>query len=151
MSASIALIFLLVFGAITLGMSVKRIPEGQVYTLRRMGHTAPRLLKPGTHWVWPVLEHITHRISLVGRSLRVDAGETAPAATIFWQVLEPERADPVIEQAENMIRQHVRQTMALLAGLTDPIARNAALKHQLNLALGMHGILVTRVRIDPAA
>ena len=151
MSASIALLFLFVFSAITLGMSVKRIPEGQVYTLRRMGHHAPRLLRPGTHWVWPVLEHVTHRISLVGRSLRVDADGTSPAATIFWQVLEPERADAVIEQAEAMIRAHVQRTGPLLGDNTDPLARNAAMKHQLNLALGMHGILVTRVRMDPGA
>lgn len=151
MSASIALVFLFVFSAITLGMSVKRIPEGQVYTLRRMGHTAPRLLKPGTHWVWPVLEHVTHRISLVGHTLKFDADGNSPAGTIFWQVLEPERADAVIEQAEMMIRTHVRRSGPLLAGIADPIAHNAALKHQLNLALGMHGILVTRVRMDPGA
>lgn len=151
MSASIALILVLVFSAITLGMSVKRIPEGQVYTLRRMGHTAPRLLRPGTHWVWPVLEHVTHRISLVGHSLKLDAGDATPSGTVFWQVLEPERADAVIEDAESMIREQVRQAATQLAGIDDPGARNATLKQRLNDALGTHGILVTRVRVDAAA
>ena len=151
MSASIALIFLLVSSAIMLGMSVKRIPEGQVYTLRRMGHAAPRLLRPGTHWIWPVLEHVTHRISLVGRALPLDVEQAAVTGTVFWQVLEPERADAVIEQAESMIRTHVRHNGPQLANIADPAARNAALKQQLNEALGLHGILVTRVRLDPPA
>ena len=147
MPASIALVFLLVFSALTLGMSVKRIPEGQVYTLRRMGHASPRLLQPGTHWVWPVLEHITHRISLVGHTLQLDAGDALPHGTIFWQVLEPERADAVIDQAESMIRSHLHRTDARPEAFADAAARDAAIKRQLNEALAEHGILVTRVRL----
>lgn len=149
MSASLALVFLLAFSALTLGMSVKRIPEGQVYTLRRMGHAAPRLLQPGTHWVWPVLEHVTHRISLAGHALRMQGEEVH--GTVFWQVLEPERADPVIEQAEAMIRDHVRRARPQLDAGASEESRAAALKHRLNQALAEHGILVTRVRLDRIA
>lgn len=147
MSASIALLFLIAFSALTLGMSVKRIPEGQVYTLRRMGHATPRLLRPGTHWIWPVLEHVTHRISLAGHTLRMDADGDVPHATVFWQVLEPERADAVIEQAESMIREHVRRTGPLLLAVADAGTPDAVLKQRLNDALAEHGILVTRVRL----
>lgn len=147
MSASIALVFLLAFSALAVGMSVKRIPEGQVYTLRRMGHAAPRLLKPGTHWIWPLFEHVTHRISLIGHALPVEADPAVPRGTIFWQVLEPERADAVIEQAESMIRDHVRRVEPQLAAVPDPCARDTALKRHLNEALAEHGILITRVRL----
>ncbi len=145
MSASFVLIVLIAFSALALGMSVKRIPEGQVYTLRRMGHAAPRLLKPGTHWIWPGIEHIAHRISLTGHALPVD-GNTL-RGTVFWQVLEPERADAIIEQAESMIRDHVARLATTLPE-SDPALRNATLKQHLNQALTAHGILVTRVRLN---
>ena len=151
MPASIALVFLLAFSALTLGMSVKRIPEGQVYTLRRLGHAAPRLLQPGTHWVWPVLEHVTHRISLAGHALQLDAGDALPHGTIFWQVLEPERADAVIDQAESMIRSHLQRADTRAEAFADAVARDVLIKRQLNQALAVHGILVTRVRLDRTA
>ncbi|KGI76697.1 hypothetical protein [Oleiagrimonas soli] len=152
MSASIALLFLIVFSALTLGVSVKRIPEGQVYTLRRIGQPAPRLLQPGTHWVWPVLEHITHRISLVGRSLELDGNEDdALRGTVYWQVLEPERADAVIERAEALIREHAQQAAPQLASIEGDMARNAALKDRLNAALAEHGLFVARARLHGRA
>lgn len=151
MSASIALAILLACSALTLGMSIKRIPEGQVYTLRRLGHSAPRLLRPGTHWIWPVIEQVTHRISLAGHILKTGTETGLPRGTIFWQVLEPERADAVIEQAEAMIHARYRQAAAKLAALPDGAACNAFLKRDLNAALGKHGILVTRVRLDADA
>ena len=150
MSASFVLIVLLACCALALGMSVKRIPEGQVYTLRRMGHASPRLLKPGTHWIWPVIDQVAHRISLGGHALPLDSDGSTPSGTVFWQVLEPERADAIIEQAESMIREHVRRHAAALPQ-ADPVQRNAALKQHLNQALTAHGILVTRVRLNDEA
>ncbi|GAB3023540.1 hypothetical protein GCM10027285_01600 [Oleiagrimonas citrea] len=152
MFSSVALTFLIAFSALTLGMSVKRIPEGQVYTLRRMGHSAPRLLQPGTHWIWPVLEHVTHRISLVGRSLELDGeGQDALHGTVYWQVLEPERADAVIERAEAFIREQAQLAAPQLAVLDSDAARNAALKDRLNATLTQHGLFVTRARLRERA
>ncbi|MDA3913908.1 hypothetical protein [Oleiagrimonas sp.] len=151
MIASTALVFLLVAAALTLGLSVKRIPEGHVYTLRRMGRPSPRLLRAGTHWVWPLIEHITHRISLAGHALDLDARDESGHSvhgTVYWQVLEPERADPVIDRAEVMIREVATQA---LTGFNptgdDNTARAQALKHHLNGVLGAHGIFVARTRL----
>jgi regulator of protease activity HflC (stomatin/prohibitin superfamily) len=151
MFASITLVCLLALSALTLGMSVKRIPEGQVYTLRRMGQPTPRLLEPGTHWIWPVIEHVAHRISLSGHTLQLGTDDAAPRGIVFWQVLEPERADAVIEQAESMINEHVRLLAPQLEAMTDLADRNAALKQHLNQALAEHGILVTRARLHDEA
>jgi regulator of protease activity HflC (stomatin/prohibitin superfamily) len=154
MFASTALIFLILISALTLGISVKRIPEGHVYTLRRVGSTAPRMLQPGTHWVWPLIEHVTHRISLTGHALELEASDATGNAlrgVVYWQVLEPERADAVIEQAESMIRETTLKALPQLMAGNDDNACNLALKRDLNAALTRHGILVTRTRMQRGA
>jgi hypothetical protein len=72
--------------------------------------------------------------------------------TVYWQVLEPERADAVIDQADQLIR---RGALEALQG--DPA--NAAadrrelgtqLKQRLNGVLRERGVMVTRVELDIA-
>lgn len=148
MPLTLIALFCLVLTVVAL--SVKRIPEGQVYSLHRLGRPA-RLLTPGTHMVLPLLERVAHKISLTGRTLRLDetlaigAAPRAVHATLYWQVLDPARAETVIEGADALMR--ARAQTALLA--IDPDApareRNAALKLALNAALEAHGLLVTRV------
>lgn len=148
MPLTLIALFCLVLTVVAL--SVKRIPEGQVYSLHRLGRPA-RLLTPGTHMVLPLLERVAHKISLTGRTLRLDetlaigAAPRAVHATLYWQVLDPARAETVIEGADALMR--ARAQAALLA--IDPDApareRNAALKLALNAALEAHGLLVTRV------
>ncbi|HET7300446.1 MAG TPA: SPFH domain-containing protein, partial [Oleiagrimonas sp.] len=134
MAASITVICLLSVVATTLAMSLKRIPEGQVYTLRRRRHAPPELLTPGTHWIVPLRDHIAHKISLTGRTLRLDDtsddGRIHVQGTVYWQVLDPERADAVIDQADALIR---RQTLDGLCEdrLDDASVRNAHLKNRL--------------------
>ena len=148
MAVSITVICLLGVVATTLAMSVKRIPEGQVYTLRRRHRAQPELLTPGTHWIMPLRDHIAHKISLTGRTLRLDdtLDDDRVQGTVYWQVLEPERADAVIDQAEALIR---RQTLDGLREdrATDAIQRNLHLKNRLNSALRPQGVLITRVDV----
>jgi 16S rRNA (guanine527-N7)-methyltransferase len=90
---------------------VKRIPEGTVYTLRRLGGQ-PRTLHSGTHLVLPLFERVVHRIALTGRSLALDErviadGRAEPLrlrGTVYWQVLDAERADALIEHADELLR-----------------------------------------------
>ncbi len=148
MPLTLIALFCLVLTVVAL--SVKRIPEGQVYSLHRLGRPA-RLLTPGTHMVLPLLERVAHKISLTGRTLRLDetlaigAAPRAVHATLYWQVLDPARAETVIEGADALMR--ARAQTALLA--IDPDApareRNAALKLALNAVLQAHGLLVTRI------
>lgn len=126
-------------------VSVRRIPEGQVYSVRRLGR-APSLLTAGTHVVLPMIDRVAHKIDLGGQVLRFDGG------TVYWQVLEPEAADEVIDEAPEMIRSNV------IAALRDsatghPADRRAVgtqLKHALNGSIRARGMLVTRVELDAA-
>lgn len=135
--------------------SVKRIPEGQVYSLHRRGRPQPRLLAPGVHLVLPLIERIAHKISLGGHTLKLDepvATENgviphALCGSVYWQVLEPQRAEAVIEHVDEMIRSCALQ--ALAADLVEGSPRNMRLKQALNAQLRERGMLVTRVDLQP--
>ncbi|APG06417.1 hypothetical protein BJI69_07565 [Luteibacter rhizovicinus DSM 16549] len=125
--------------------SVRRIPEGQVYSVRRLGRS-PALLTAGTHVVLPVIDRVFHKIDLGGQVLRFDGG------TVYWQVLEPEVADEVIDEAPEMIRSNVVAALrdASTAHQVDRRAVGTQLKHTMNGSLRSRGMLVTRVELDAA-
>ncbi|MET0506460.1 MAG: hypothetical protein ABWZ85_14155 [Luteibacter sp.] len=126
-------------------VSVRRIPEGQVYSVRRLGR-APSLLTAGTHVVLPMIDRVAHKIDLGGQVLRFDGG------TVYWQVLEPEAADEVIDEAPEMIRSNVIAALrdSGTGHQADRRAVGTQLKHALNGSIRARGMLVTRVELDAA-
>lgn len=152
----LVLLMLLVLIAL---LSIKRIPEGQVYTLRRLGKPAGTLTA-GTHLVVPLVERIAHKISITGYTLavdeRLDPGSVAAATLrgrVWWQVLDPERADAVIDRADDLIRGRLREAVSNTDGSADQDlrSRNQRIKQTLNGSLRERGVLVTRVELDLAA
>lgn len=140
-----ALIAMTVLAFAFAAVSVRRIPEGQVYSVRRLGR-APALLTAGTHVVLPMIDRVAHKIDLGGQVLRFDGG------TVYWQVLEPEAADEVIDEAPEMIRTNVIAALRD-SGTGHPADRRAVgtqLKHALNGSIRARGMLVTRVELDAA-
>jgi regulator of protease activity HflC (stomatin/prohibitin superfamily) len=125
--------------------SVRRIPEGQVYSVRRFGR-APALLAAGTHVVMPMLDRVAHKIDLGGQVLQFEGG------TIYWQVLEPAAADEVIDNASELIRSNVVQALrdSGTGHSTDRRAVGTQLKHAVNGSIRARGMLVTRVELDAA-
>ncbi|KAF1004948.1 MAG: Protein QmcA [Luteibacter sp.] len=145
MSISILLASAFVLLALA-AMSVRRVPEGQVYSVRRLGR-APVLLTAGTHVVLPLLDKVTHKIDLGGQVLHFEGG------TVYWQVLEPEVADEVIDEAPELIRRNVVAALRDSANGHHPADRRAVgtqLKHAVNGSLRSRGMLVTRVELDAA-
>ena len=150
-----ALILTAAFSLLALAaIAVKRVPDGQVYSLYRHGKPV-RLLQPGTHVVLPLLERVGHRIDLGGRVLRFEeplADARDVRGTVYWQVLEPERADAVIEQADQLIR---RGALEALRGEPEAVTGDRRvlgqqLKRNLNGTLRERGVMVTRVELDLA-
>ncbi|RDS81514.1 SPFH domain-containing protein [Dyella psychrodurans] len=134
--------------------AVKRVPAGQVHSVYRHGKPV-RLLQPGTHVVLPLLDRVGHRIDLGGRMLRFDASSavTQPLlGTVYWQVLEPERADAVIEQADQLIRDGVISALHADTDAARDERREVAarLKCNLNKHLRERGVMVTRVELEAA-
>jgi regulator of protease activity HflC (stomatin/prohibitin superfamily) len=159
MISALTLLLFLTLAAVVVALSVKRIPEGQVYTLRRLGRPAGTLTA-GTHLVVPLVERIAHKISITGYTLAVDermADEASDAGKlrgrVWWQVLDPERAEAVIDRADDMIRLQLRDAVqhAATSEAQDLRSRNQRIKQTLNTSLRERGVLVTRVELNLAA
>ncbi len=132
--------------------SVRHVPEGQVYTFRRMGGHI-RMIGAGTHLVLPLLERVSRRIRLTGDTTEIDGLSVDGQAfrgTLYFQVIDPERAEDVIEQVEDSLHQRTRDLFRqpTLPETTD--SRRAWLKHALNQEFRGKGVLVTRVELKAA-
>lgn len=139
--------------AILAAFGVLRIPEGQVYSLRRFGGHI-RIVGAGLHFMLPLIERVSHKMSLSGSSIEIpgalSSGEPFQAL-VYYQVLDPQRADRVIDSVEVLLRQ---QVTSLLAGNSIPAEageRRLWLKQSLNSEVRERGLLVTRIDLRNAA
>jgi regulator of protease activity HflC (stomatin/prohibitin superfamily) len=143
------LTLLLVIPTALIASAVRYVPAGQVYSVYRRGKLV-RLLQTGTHLVLPLLDRVAHKINLAGQTLRFE-GPQADArdmrGTVYWQVLEPERADAVFEQVDQLIRRGAQEA---LRGESQADRRDLGVrvKQALNSALRERGMMVTRVELD---
>lgn len=127
--------------------SIRRIPEGQVYTLRRVGgHT--RVMHSGMHFMVPLVERVAHKISLTGSNVPVDgliAADQQYRGIVYFQVLDPERADRVIDGIDDLLQERTRSLFADAALPESSDGRRQWLKQSLNSDIRDRGLLVTRV------
>ena len=148
------LTLLLVLPAALIASAVKVVPAGQVYSLYRRGKPV-RLLSSGMHLVLPLLDRVAHKINLAGQTLRFEeplADAHDVRGTVYWQVLEPERADAVFEQVDQLIRRGAHDALRdePASDRVDRRDLGARLKLSLNSALRERGMMVTRVELDAA-
>jgi regulator of protease activity HflC (stomatin/prohibitin superfamily) len=141
--------FLLICGfSGLLFVSVRRIPEGQVYTLRRIGGHM-RTVGSGLHVVLPFVEKVIHKIRLLGNVIAVNvptpSGDTLQG-NIYVQVLDARRADEVIDTVPEMLSRRVSD-ICVQTGEENDSERNRRIKMQLNSELGERGLLITRVQL----
>ena len=146
-------ILVITLAAGVVAAALRRVPIGQVHSLYRRGQPL-RLLEPGTHWVVPGLDRIGHRIDLGGQVLQFEQAQPDTGGlrgTVYWQVLEPERADALIDEAPQLIR---RGALAALAEVpviaADRRDLGSRMKQALNGALRERGLMVTRVELEIA-
>ena len=152
MSAS--LMSLMVFSLAALAVaSVRRIPEGQVYSLRRVGGQI-RIVGAGTHFLLPLIERVSHKISLTGTALKLEgalsSGEGYRGA-LYFQVLDPARADVVIESVDQLLIERSQVLLSSAELPTETAERRRWLKQTLNSEVHERGLLVTRVELHAAA
>jgi regulator of protease activity HflC (stomatin/prohibitin superfamily) len=132
---------------------LRRIPEVQAYTLRRIGGHL-RTVGAGIHVVLPGVERVAHRIRLLGNVVNVDHVPPAPAGLpysgqIFYQVLDAVRADAVIDSVDALVCNCLPVLLGSAAN-EDSTSRNLRIKAELNRQLHDRGILITRVQIAAA-
>lgn len=144
--------FLLMCGfAGLLFVSIRRIPEGQVYTLRRIGGHM-RTVGSGLHVVLPLVEKVIHKIRLLGNVVPVNVSTPSGnilQGNIYVQVLDARRADEVIDTVSEMLARRVTDICVQSAEENDS-DRNRRIKMQLNSELGERGLLITRVQLTHA-
>lgn len=128
--------------------SIRRIPEGHVYTFRRMGGHV-RIVGSGTHLVLPLVERVAHKINLAGAAVAVEGlADARERARVYFQVLDPQRAEVVISDVEGRVRESTRRLFDS-AGLPEGTdARRQWLKQALNAELRERGLLIARVDLE---
>jgi len=144
--------FLLICGfAGLLFVSIRRIPEGQVYTLRRIGGHM-RTVGSGLHVVLPLVEKVIHKIRLLGNVVPVNVSTPSGnmlQGNIYVQVVDARRADEVIDAVPEMLARRVSDFCVQSSEENDS-DRNRRIKMQLNSELGERGLLITRVQLTHA-
>lgn len=145
---------LLLIPAVLLASAIRHVPAGQVYSLYRHGKLM-RVLQAGTHLVLPLLDRVAHKINLAGQTLHFEepmANIGEVCGTVYWQVLEPERADAVFEQVDQLIRRGAQEALRSepTTEATDRRNLSVRVKQSLNSALRERGMMVTRVDLDLA-
>ena len=138
--------------ALLAAASIRRIPEGHVYTLRRMGGHV-RVVGSGTHLIVPWVERVAQKINLAGAVVSVDRladGDLHERATVYFQILDPQRAEVVIADVELRLQESARRLYTDAPPAETREARRQWLKQALNAEMREHGLLIARVDLRPA-
>lgn len=146
------LILSLVIVAVLLASAVRRVPAGRVYSVYRRGKLV-RVLDEGTHLIQPWCDRVRHKIDLGGQMLKLEVPldeRRELRGTVYWQVLEPERVDAVIDEVDQLIRHGAQAALRDRTPLADRSDAGAHVKQTLNSALRPRGMMVTRVELEAA-
>lgn len=151
MNLSMAIVIIAIAAGL-IAAAMRRVPAGQVHSIYRRGQPL-RLLEPGTHWVVPGLDRIGHRIDLGGQVLRFEQPQPDShelRGTVYWQVLEPERAEATIDEAPQLIRCGALAALGESPLGADRRDLGSRMKQALNGVLRERGLMVTRVELEIA-
>jgi regulator of protease activity HflC (stomatin/prohibitin superfamily) len=135
---------------------LRRVPESEAWVVQRFGRYA-RTLRPGWRYVWPLLERVSQHVALIGHRIdlplhaRGATSATGQRATLYYQILEPERSGSQIADIDHVVEAAAREqadALALAGRDLDTMADR--LKPLLNLQLGQLGLRVTRCQLPGA-
>jgi regulator of protease activity HflC (stomatin/prohibitin superfamily) len=139
------------------------VPEGHIYTVHRRGRFH-RSLGPGLHAVVPLLDRISHRVSMLGRVLDLhdlelvtkDAQPVRAEGVVYFQVLDARKAERRLSDLDEATRQLAASNVAEMLAQMDFSAinersgpeLNSWLLGMMNQSAGQWGVRVTRVDLD---
>lgn len=150
----ILLLTLAPLAALAVG-GLRRVPEGTACTVHRFGRYA-RTLSPGLRWTIPFVDHIAHRVHLVGHQVAVPHAADASLPTrgaVYYQILEPQRVGGALDMVDALVQREAGDGLSALlarAAADDADTLSAQLKAELNQRLADLGLRVTRCKLDPA-
>jgi regulator of protease activity HflC (stomatin/prohibitin superfamily) len=128
---------------------LRRVGDDCGVTVHRFGRYV-RTLGPGWHWTLPGADQLGHPVRLIGHHLDVPAG-TGGHAELYYQILDPERAGPALDQVDQLVHDQTRDAIAALPGPVQPgLPLAEALKIELNRRVAAHGLRVIRCSLHAA-
>lgn len=128
---------------------LQRVDENTGVTVHRFGRYV-RTLGPGWHWTMPGIDQLGRPVSLIGHHLDV-SGAAGAHAELYYQILDPARAGPALDQVDQLVHDQTRDAMAALPGPIEPgRTLSDLLKAELNRRVAGHGLRVIRCSLHAA-
>jgi len=152
----VTLLLLATVGLGLVAVIARRVPEGEAWLVHRRGRYA-RVLRPGWHVIWPGIERVVNHVSLINHRVDLplrrtpDHNVTAQRATVYFQIVEPERSGAQLADLDHLVEDAAReQAGALSAAGRDLDSLTERLKPLLNLQLNGLGLRVIRCQLPGA-
>jgi len=142
----------------TLLATVRRVPEGQAWTVHRFGRYV-RTLQSGPRVVWPLVDRIAQQVSLTGHRIELPTrafGADRASADLYYQILDPLPTRDGLESVDEMVLRQADDALSSVAAQLpqQPAGWSAAmadaLKTELNQRLGRMGLRIIRCALHTA-
>ncbi|MEM1159434.1 MAG: SPFH domain-containing protein [Pseudomonadota bacterium] len=162
---SIAVGVLVIFALLVIARAVRTVPQGEEFTVERFGRYT-RTLKPGLHFLIPIIETVGTRMNMMETVLDVAGQEVITRdnamvhadAVSFYQVIDASQAAYEVRNLElalqNLAMTNIRAvigSMDLDETLSNRDQINARLLRVIDEAAHPWGVKVTRVEIKDLA
>jgi regulator of protease activity HflC (stomatin/prohibitin superfamily) len=158
---SLFVVAVLVLAIILVFAGVKSVPQGYEFTIQRFGKYQ-RTLRPGLNLIWPIVDRVGARMSMMEVVLEVPTQEiitrdnamVSVDGIVFFQVLDAAKAAYEVERLENAILNLTMTNIRTVMGsmdldelLSQRDKINAQLLHVVDDATTPWGVKVTRIEI----
>ena len=162
MTVSAALsILILIFIIVTLRLSIRIVPQSQIYVVERFGKYT-RSLNPGLSIIIPYIDKVAHKVSILERQLpefqisviTKDNVEVKLETTVFFRIIDPGRTVYRIKDVNEAVNTTASSIVRSAAGKLEldelqssRDSMNSEIANNLQQAADVWGIDVTRTEI----
>ena len=154
-------ILILIFIIVTLRLSIRIVPQSQIYVVERFGKYT-RSLNPGLSIIIPYIDKVAHKVSILERQLpefqisviTKDNVEVKLETTVFFRIIDPGRTVYRIKDVNEAVNTTASSIVRSAAGKLEldelqssRESMNSEIANNLQQAADVWGIDVTRTEI----
>ena len=159
--SAILSILILIFIIVTLRLSIRIVPQSQIYVVERFGKYT-RSLTPGLSIIIPYIDKVAHKVSILERQLpefqisviTKDNVEVKLETTVFFRIVDPGRTVYRIKDVNEAVNTTASSIVRSAAGKLEldelqssRESMNSEIANNLQQAADVWGIDVTRTEI----